>query len=122
MENQIKFESSHGSLFVDRQGNIDLVNSNLSDWLLNIAKVDIEELENYFSFNKCVLFDDTITDYDILDFCFWDKAGNYYKADMNWRIEDFHNQEFTKEEVIDAVNKSIEWINQNRANYTIINR
>lgn len=106
----IHFISSYGDLFTDKKGNVLVKESELSGWLLNIKKVDIEELNNYYELNgtgKCEYG-------DVLDFGYWDKENNYHQPNKDWRLNTFHFQEFTEDEVKEVVEKSFNWIKENR--------
>jgi len=107
--NKYHFISSCGDLFIDDYGNV-LPQSDLTDWLLDIGKVDVEELIHYFQLNGF----DGLDDGDVLDFGYWDKNGEYHKPDITWRIETFHNQNFTTEKVNEVIEKSKEWIKKYR--------
>jgi len=75
----IHFISSHGELYVNQDGTIS-GKSDLSDWLLNIAKVDIAE---WFTWtNKHNIKSDCG---DVLELAYWDKSGNYIQADLDFR-------------------------------------
>ena len=75
----IHFISSHGELYVNQDGTIS-GKSDLSDWLLNIAKVDIDE---WFTWtNKHNIKSDCG---DVLELAYWDKSGNYIQADLDFR-------------------------------------
>jgi len=107
--NKYHFISSFGDLFIDDYGNV-LPQSDLSDWLLDIGKVDVEELIHYFQLNGF----DGLDDGDVLNFGYWDKNGEYHKPEIKWRIENFHNQNFTTEKVNEVIEKSKEWIKKYR--------
>jgi len=47
---QYSFDSSHGELIINQHGDV-LPKSELSDWLLGIEKVDVEELVHYYILN-----------------------------------------------------------------------
>lgn len=79
MSNPIHFISSHGELYVNQDGTISN-KSDLSDWLLDIAKVDIAE---WFTWtNKHNIKSDCG---DVLELAYWDKSGNYIQADLDFR-------------------------------------
>lgn len=103
------FESSNGTLLVNENGEIHK-DSDLSDWLLDIEKVDIEELDNYYKLNGLDLCEGG----DVLDFGWWDKQGNYNKPKKSWRKEIFHNQKLSKKEIKNVVKQSFEWIKNSR--------
>lgn len=107
--NKYHFISSFGDLFIDDYGNV-LPQSDLTDWLLDIGKVDVEELIHYFQLNGF----DGLDDGDVLDFGYWDKNGEYHKPAIKWRIDNFHNQNFTTEKVNEVIEKSKEWIKKYR--------
>lgn len=75
----IHFISSHGELYVNQDGTIS-DKSDLNDWLLDIAKVDIAE---WFTWtNKHNIKSDCG---DVLELAYWDKSGNYIQADLDFR-------------------------------------
>ena len=75
----IHFISSHGELYVNQDGTIS-DKSDLSDWLLDIAKVDIAE---WFTWtNKHNIKSDCG---DVLELAYWDKSGNYIQANLDFR-------------------------------------
>ena len=77
----------------------------------DIAKVDIEELDNYYALQgiegKC-------EGGDVVDFGYWDKKGKYFEPEKSWRIDTFHSTKLSKREVKEVVRKSLEWIKINR--------
>jgi len=103
------FESSHGTLIINEKGEV-LPSSDISDWLETIGRVDVEELHHYYSINELGQFDSG----DVMDFGYWDKDGVYFKPDMDWRLEMFHNQDFSEVQTKKVVKKSFEWIEKNR--------
>ncbi len=105
----MEFESSNGLLLVNEDGTIN-ENSEISEWLLDIEKVDIEELDNYYKIQGLGQCEGG----DVLDFGWWDKEGNYNQPEKNWRLEVFHNTELNDKEVDEVVEKSFNWINKNR--------
>lgn len=105
----MEFESSNGTLLVNKNGTIDK-NSDLSDWLLDIEKVDIEELDNYYKLNGLKICEGG----DVLDFGWWDKKGNYNKPEKDWRLETFHKQGLSSKKVKKIVEESFNWIEKNR--------
>jgi hypothetical protein len=106
-----KFESSNGLLVIDKQGYVIAEESDLSEWLLDVERVDVEELENYYKLNS---FDEISVEGDVLDFGFWNKKGEYNSPEMDWRKENFHNVDFSDDEVETIIAESIEWIKNNR--------
>lgn len=104
-----EFVSSNGTVEINRNGDV-LPSSDLSDWLLDIQKVDVEELKVY----SCSIGDEGIDDGDVLDFGFWDKKGNYNEPDFDWRLRVFNKQEETEEQKIKFVEDSKKWIQENR--------
>ena len=107
----MEFESSNGTLLLNRDGLVD-VRSDIAphSWLENISRVDIEELDHYYKIQglgKC-------TGGDVLDFGWWDKKGCYNKPEIDWRMETFHCQYLTEDEVKDVVEESYEWIAKHR--------
>ena len=103
------FISSHGDLFIDKFGNV-LPQSDLSDWLLEIGKVDVEELIHYLQLNGF----DGLVDGDVLDFGYWDKNGEYHKPDITWRRDTFHNQDFRYTQIEEVITKNEQWLNKYR--------
>jgi|TARA_R110002012_G_scaffold55850_2_gene142524 hypothetical protein len=106
----MEFISSNGTLLVNKNGTVHK-DSDLDGWLLDIAKVDLEELDNYYkiqTLNEC-------EGGDVLDFGWWDKKGNYNKPEKVWRIETFHKPELNEKEVEKIVNISFQWIDDNRS-------
>jgi hypothetical protein len=79
IQNTIHFISSHGELYVNQNGTIS-DKSDLNDWLLNIAKVDIDEWKTWT--NKHDIESDCG---DVLELAYWDKSGNYIHADLDFR-------------------------------------
>lgn len=113
-----EFESSHGLLVIDKQGYVIAEESVLEGWLLDIERVDVEELENYYKRN---LFDKISDEGDVLDFAFWDKKGTYNSPDMDWRKTIFHNVDITDDEIETIIAESIEWIKNNRLELEYVN-
>lgn len=103
------FESSNGTLLVNEDGTINK-NSDLSGWLLDIVKVDIEELDNYYKLQDLGVCEGG----DVLDFGWWDKEGKYNEPDKIWRLETFHNPDLSDKKVKEIVDESFNWINKNR--------
>ena len=115
-DERLTFESSHGIIVCDGWGNIKPNESDLSDWLNDVLKIDVEELENYYILNK--LKPNEIDGGDVLDFGYWDKGGVYHKADENWRLTTFHNQDIKlNKDVTKLVADSFCWIAKNRKIY-----
>lgn len=110
MKNVAHFISSCGELYVNFDGTIGK-ESEISDWLLDISKVDVEELENYYKLNNLI---GALDGGDVLDFGWWDKEGEYNKPEKSWRLEVFHNQDFDEAKVLGIVEKSFGWIDKNR--------
>jgi hypothetical protein len=105
----MEFESSNGILLVNEDGTINK-DSELSEWLLEIQKVDIEELDNYYKIQGLELCDGG----DVLDFGWWDKKGNYNQPEKSWRLETFHRQDMSEKKIKNIVKQSFDWINKNR--------
>ena len=111
----MEFISSYGALYVMEDGSVDEFRSDEypidSDcWLVEIEKVDIQELDNYYKIqglNPC-------QGGDVLDFGWWDKKGNYNKPDTEWRLDVFHNTTLNRKEVEKYVEMSFQWIDDNR--------
>lgn len=116
----MEFISSHGYLYVNEDGTIH-TDSDIEDWLLDVERVDIKELDNYLSY-----YDLPITDGgDVLDFGYWDKDGVYHMPSRQWREEVFHRVSvdsdpdeakdyWTREEILKVIDKSFNWIKENR--------
>ena len=116
----MEFISSHGYLYVNEDGTIH-TDSDIEDWLLDVERVDIKELDNYLSY-----YDLPITEGgDVLDFGYWDKDGVYHMPSRQWREEVFHRVSvdsdpdeakdyWTREEILKVIDKSFNWIKENR--------
>jgi len=112
-QERLTFESSHGIIVCNGLGLIVRSESDLSDWLNDIAKIDVEELENYYTLNGIDFGE--IDSGDVLDFGYWDMDGNYHKPDKNWRMTTFYNQDLNDhKEIVNMVNNSFDWIGKNR--------
>ena len=109
-ERAYHFISSHGDLMIDKDGNV-LPQSDLSDWLLEIGKVDVEELIHYFQLNG---LDGDLDGGDVLDFGYWDKNGEYHKPHMDFRKNTFHNQDFRYTQIEEVIIKTEQWLNKYR--------
>lgn len=106
----MEFISSNGTLLVNKDGTIHK-DSDLSDWLLTIHKIDIEELDNYYKIQKIGKCEGG----DVMDFGYWDKNGNYFIPEKQWRLDVFHNQKIKdKKEIQKTVEESFKWIEFNR--------
>ena len=103
------FISSHGDLFIDKDGNV-LPQSDLSDWLLEIGKVDVEELIHYLQLNGF----DGLDDGDVLGFGYWDKNGEYHNPHIGHRKDNFHNQDFRYTQIEEVITKTEQWLNKYR--------
>lgn len=115
----MEFISSNGYIYVNDDGTIDSIESyDTTNWLYDIDRVDIEELDNYLSFYDFELADGG----DVLDFGYWDKDGVYYPPSRQWREDTFHkipiSEEektfWTREEILKVIDKSFNWIKENR--------
>jgi len=118
----MEFISSHGTLYVNEDGTINNIewedSYDESSWLLNIERVDIEELDNYLSYYDFELADGG----DVLDFAYWDKNGVYHLPSRQWREDTFHKvpisdeekKFWTSEEIMKVIDKSFNWIKENR--------
>jgi hypothetical protein len=104
----IQFISSNGILVVNEKGEVIIKESDLSDWLLTIKKVDIEEIDNYLSLNGF----GSCEGGDVLDFGYWDKENVYHTPSKSWRIDTFHNQDFEENKIIEVVSKSFDWLSE----------
>lgn len=116
----MEFISSNGYLYVNEDGTIH-PDSDIEDWLLDIDKVDIEELDNYLSYYDLPLAQGG----DVLDFGYWDKGGIYHPPSKQWREDTFHRVSvdsdpdeakayWNKERIKEVIDKSFEWIKKNR--------
>lgn len=103
------FISSHGYLYIDKFGNV-LPQSDLSDWLLEIDNVDVEELIHYLQLNGF----DGLHDGDVLDFGYWDMNGEYHKPHIGHRKDNFHNQDFRYTQIEEVITKTEQWLNKYR--------
>lgn len=111
-EGEIEFESSNGTLVTYSNGIVNNELSDISDWLLNIARVDIEELENYYNLSN---FADGSIDFgDVLDFGYWDKNGTYHIPSRRWRIDTFHNVDFVERKRLEIIDEAENWVKKNR--------
>ena len=108
-ETPYHFISSHGDLFIDKFGNV-LPQSDLSDWLLDIDNVDVEELIHYLQLNGF----DGLHDGDVLDFGYWDMNGEYHKPHIGHRKDNFHNQDFRYTQIEEVITKNEQWLNKYR--------
>jgi|TARA_R100000479_G_scaffold115084_3_gene58376 hypothetical protein len=118
----MEFESSHGTLYVNEDGTIHPSSKeSASDWLLNIERVDIEELDNYLTYYDLPLAEGG----DVLDFAYWDKDGVYHLPSRQWREDTFHRvsvdsdpdeakAHWTEERINQVIEQSFEWIKNNR--------
>jgi len=118
----MEFISSHGTLYVNEDGTINNIewedSYDESSWLLDIERVDIEELDNYLSYYDFELADGG----DVLDFAYWDKNGVYHLPSRQWREDTFHKvpisdeekKFWTSEEIMKVIDKSFNWIKENR--------
>jgi len=118
----MEFISSNGTLYVNEDGTINNIewedSYDESSWLLDIERVDIEELDNYLSYYDFELADGG----DVLDFAYWDKNGVYHLPSRQWREDTFHKvpisdeekKFWTSEEIMKVIDKSFNWIKENR--------
>lgn len=110
-ESLLEFISSNGTLIIDEKGNVNHEESDLSDWLNTIKKVDMEELDNYYKIMNHNFLPESG---DVLDFGYWDKQDRYHPPSRDWRYDTFHNpnqHERTNELLI---LKAYKWIEKNR--------
>jgi hypothetical protein len=117
----MEFISSHGTLYVNEDGTIH-PNTDIDDsWVLSIERVDIEELDNYLSYYDLP----PAQGGDVLDFGYWDNKGVYRLPPRQWREDVFHRVSvdsdpdeakayWTKERINEVIDKSFEWIKNNR--------
>jgi len=116
----MEFISSNGYLYVNEDGTIH-PDSDIEDWLLDIDKVDIEELDNYLSYYDLP----PAQGGDVLDFGYWDKGGIYHPPSKQWREDTFHRVSvdsdpdeakayWNKERIKEVIDESFEWIKRNR--------
>ena len=117
----MEFISSNGYVYVNNDGTIDSIEwaeDDKSNWLYDLERVDIEELENYLSYYDFELGEGG----DVLDFAWWDKDGVYHLPSRQWREDTFHKiaisdeeKEFwTQEKIQETIDMSYEWIKENR--------
>ena len=110
--NLYEFQSSCGELVVDENGLVNTEKSELDDWLLDIAKVDMIELSNYYKI--CGHKENIDLDGDVLDFGFWNKEGIYNPPPKSWRIDIFHNCDKSSIEQLKDIDIAEKWIKENR--------
>jgi len=108
--NIIQFESSYGLIAVNEKGEVIKKESDLSGYLLNIEKIDIEEIDHYHKLNEFSCCEGG----DVLDVGYWDKKGKYHKPCRKWRTQTFHNGGFSNKKVREVIKTSFDWINVNR--------
>jgi hypothetical protein len=117
----MEFISSHGTLYVNEDGTIHPDTDIDDSWVLSIERVDIEELDNYLSYYDLPLAQGG----DVLDFGYWDNKGVYRLPPRQWREDVFHRVSvdsdpdeakayWTKERINEVIDKSFEWIKENR--------
>jgi len=118
----MEFISSDGYVYVNEDGTLDSIewagSMDKTSWLLDIERVDIEELNNYLSYYDFELADGG----DVLDFGYWDKNGVYHLPSRQWREDTFHKvpisdeekKFWTSEEIMKVIDKSFNWIKENR--------
>lgn len=111
--NEITFYSSHGFIVCDEKGTIKHELSDLSDWLNDIGKIDVEELDRYSKGLGCY----PIEGGDVLEFGYWDKQGVYIEPDREFRERCFHSIEFTEEQNNKLIEEAYNWIEQNRRSH-----
>lgn len=116
----MEFISSNGHLYVNEDGSIH-PDSEMEGWLLDINKVDIEELDNYLSYYDLP----PAQGGDVLDFGYWDNDGEYHMPSKQWREDTFHRVSvdsdpdeakayWNKERIKEVIDKSFDWIKNNR--------
>jgi len=105
----MEFVSSHGTLLVNEDGTIHK-DSDLSDWLLDIEKVDIAELDHYNKLQGLDLCEGG----DVCDFGYWDKKGKYHIPEKQWRLDIYHSIHLSQEEQEISIEESFKWISENR--------
>lgn len=112
----MEFTSSYGTLYVNEDGSVQRIHFDSSEykkddcWLTNIERIDMEELIHYYKLN-----DQEFLGYgDVMDFGYWNKDGEYEQPPRDWREEVFHNRRGDSFATDIAIEKSYEWINQNR--------
>lgn len=117
----MEFISSNGTLYVNEDGTIH-PDSDIDDsWLLDVERIDIEELDNYLSYYDLPLAQGG----DVLDFGYWDKNGVYHLPPRQWREDVFHRVSvdsdpdeaksyWTEERIQETIDKSFDWIKNNR--------
>lgn len=95
------FISSCGEVYVNSDGSIN-EKSKLSDYLLNIAKFDMDE---FWSWDQRVGLDSDCG--DTLELAYWDKDGVYHQPDWSFRE---HICPATKEDAKRAIDNQKAWI------------
>jgi len=105
----MEFVSSHGTFLVNEDGTIHK-DSDLSDWLLDIEKVDIAELDHYNKLQGLDLCEGG----DVCDFGYWDKKGKYHIPEKQWRFDIYHSIHLSQEEQEISIEESFKWISENR--------
>lgn len=83
-DERIEVESSYGLLVVDGNGDVVVEESDLDGYLLDIEKVDLEDLEQFLD-SVGVENPKGVDQIDVLSIGFWNKDGSYHKADEGWR-------------------------------------
>ena len=115
----MEFISSNGYIYVNDDGTIDSIESDdTTNWLYDVERVDIEELNNYLSYYDFDLGEGG----DTLDFGYWDKDGVYHAPSRQWREDTFHKipisddeeKYWTKSQIQKTIEESFEWIKNNR--------
>lgn len=79
----LKFRSSYGYIIVDENGIALPEKSDCDDYLLDIIKVNLDEMWKFEGIIGNEPF--TFEDYDILNVGYWTKDGKYEEPEHSWR-------------------------------------
>eukprot|EP01029_Cantina_marsupialis_P024696 TRINITY_DN640328_c0_g1_i2.p1 TRINITY_DN640328_c0_g1~~TRINITY_DN640328_c0_g1_i2.p1 ORF type:complete len:105 (-),score=24.08 TRINITY_DN640328_c0_g1_i2:22-336(-) len=86
IEMNLSFGSSHGTVVTDEKGNVLKDLSTLSEYLLDIKKVDVVEVRKYLKEQGFESADEDVN-FDILHVGYWDFKGEYIPPDEEYRNE-----------------------------------
>lgn len=78
------FYSSNGSVVTDTEGYVLEDKSNLDDYLVDIARMNIPEFRKFLKETGCKDWE-SIYNFDILGVGYWNKDGSYEPAEESWR-------------------------------------
>jgi len=84
LKQRITFRSNHGEVVVAGDGVVETAESSLSNCLLEIVKVNLDEM---FEFEKSIGEEENQPSYDILNVGYWSKDGSYEEPVYEWRAE-----------------------------------